>query len=309
VIRPLRAGDYAAVSAIHRRLRVDGIYSERSVRHTIETMPPRANAAAWVAEDGVSIVGWAFAHRRWWRAADSAYAWAGVLPEARGCGIGAELWRACEAHVAGLGVERLYSDDVDDPDAQRFLATNGFAPDRLDRISAVDPRRVDLRDFAARETRAREDGYRLARFRDAALEDLYALELDVSDDMPGGDAPHEFTFEEWRADIVEHPELTDEGSAVVLHDGVPVAHSLLSANLDVRRARNEGTGTLRAHRGRGLATLAKLAAIRWAAAHRIESIVTDNADGNSPMLAINRRLGYREIATRRRWARQPAGAE
>ena len=52
-------------------------------------------------------------------------------------------------------------------------------------------------------------------------------------------------------------------------------------------------------RGRGLARLAKLGTIRWAAEHGIAEIVTGNDADNLPMRELNRRLGYRELFLRR----------
>ncbi len=90
---------------------------------------------------------------------------------------------------------------------------------------------------------------------------------------------------------------------IVVRGGEPVAHCLMAVDLDGRRARNEGTGTARDHRRRGLATLAKLAAIRWAVEHGIETIITDNSEQNVGMLAINERLGFRPVITRQRWTK------
>jgi GNAT superfamily N-acetyltransferase len=302
MIRAFRDSDYPEIAAVLRSLRVDGLYTERGVRHVMESMPPRAEPAGWVADDG-GIVGWAFAHRRWWRASNTAYGWAGVLPGARRRGLGRALWEAVERHVAALGVEGLFTDTLGDEAGERLVRARGFERDRVDHISVVDPRAVDLSELQALESRARAAGYELGSLAAVELKAFYRLQLQTGDDMPGGDAPHEFSFDEWRRELVEHPELDWAGSAVVLRDDVPVAHALLTADLGVRRARNEDTGTARDHRRRGLATLAKLAAIRWAVAAGIERIVTDNTAGNVGMLAINRRLGYRPVADRVRWTR------
>jgi RimJ/RimL family protein N-acetyltransferase len=53
------------------------------------------------------------------------------------------------------------------------------------------------------------------------------------------------------------------------------------------------TGTMPGYRGRGLALAVKLGSIHWAAERGVTSMVTRNDDVNAPMLAINRRLGYR----------------
>jgi GNAT superfamily N-acetyltransferase len=58
------------------------------------------------------------------------------------------------------------------------------------------------------------------------------------------------------------------------------------------------TATLPAFRRRGLARLAKLATIRWAAEAGITSILTSNDRENPGMLALNDELGYRL----RRWS-------
>ena len=58
------------------------------------------------------------------------------------------------------------------------------------------------------------------------------------------------------------------------------------------RAAAEYAGTARSHRGRGLATLAKLASTRAARDAGVERITTENDVENAPMLAINRRLGF-----------------
>jgi len=49
---------------------------------------------------------------------------------------------------------------------------------------------------------------------------------------------------------------------------------------------------------RGLARLAKLATIRWAARNDVATIVTGNDDDNEAMLALNRSLGYLPLAER-----------
>jgi RimJ/RimL family protein N-acetyltransferase len=122
--------------------------------------------------------------------------------------------------------------------------------------------------------------------------------------MPGADAPHDVSFDEWRAELADQPDLDWDGSVIIVHGDEPVVECLLTVDRDGHRARNEGTGTARAHRRRGLATLAKLAAIRWAAEHGIETIITDNTEQNVGMLAVNKRLGYRPIVERRRWRKE-----
>ena len=303
MIRTLEHDDIPAAAAIWRELRPDAVHSEEGLRHLIESMPERAQTGAWVAVDGGSVVGWGFAHRRWWRASNTANAWLGVLPAARGRGLGSALLRAVEAHAGALDVERLFTNVVD-AEGERFAGARGFEATGSDVISAVDPRLVDLGDLPAREARAGRDGYRLATFSDVDAHALYRLDVETSDDMPGGDAPHELSFEEWSAEVLERPDLALDGSFAVVSGGLPVALCALAVDRAGRRGRNDGTGTDREHRGRGLATLVKLASIRWAVANGIERIVTDNEAGNAPMLAVNERLGYRRFLERQRLVKE-----
>jgi len=63
-------------------------------------------------------------------------------------------------------------------------------------------------------------------------------------------------------------------------------------------AESEMTGTLPGFRGRGLARLAKLRVLRGARDLGLTELVTENDAENEPILAVNRRLGYRVTHTR-----------
>ncbi|HUI37148.1 MAG TPA: GNAT family N-acetyltransferase [Gaiellaceae bacterium] len=138
----------------------------------------------------------------------------------------------------------------------------------------------------------------MAPYAEVDVHALFALELSLSADEPGEDEPRQLTFEEWREDLFDGPDLTREGSFTVVSAGEPVAYAGLSVDPSTGRGRNEGTATAAAHRDRGLATLAKLPQLRWAAANGIDRVVTDNDKRNAPMLAINRRLGYEPFTER-----------
>ena len=298
MIRELRDDDIPALTTLWRELRPDAVHSPLGLRHLVASFPERAQAVHRVAEQEGELVAWSFAHRRWWRAGDTGYIWVGVRPEARGSGLGSRLWGVAEEHVAGLGLERVNADVVGDQAGAAFLEERGFQRYRAVVISTVDPGRVDS------GTVEPPAGYRLATYAEVDRHDLYELDMEASDDSPGEDTPHELTFEEWERDLMEQPDLAHEGSFVVPHEGKPVAYSALSVDRESRRGRNEGTGTARAHRGRGLATLAKRAQLHWAAEQGIECVITDNDESNAPMLAINRKLGYEPFVERHGYVKE-----
>jgi RimJ/RimL family protein N-acetyltransferase len=303
VIRALRADDVAAVARIWRELRPDAMHSENGLRHLLGSFPERAQAAFWVAEDD-DVVAWCFAHRRWHRATDNGYVWLGVLPAARGRGVGTALWQLAEEHLEAIGVARVNADVVGDEAGARFLERRWFAPVRTVVISGLDPRRVDGDELPGRREAAERAGYRLVPYDEVDVHALFTLELALSADEPGEEEPRQLSFEEWRQDLFEGPDMTQEGSYAVVSAEGPVAYSGLSVDPSTSRGRNEGTATAAAHRGRGLATLAKLAQLRWAAANGIEQVVTDNDERNAPMLAINRRLGYEPFTERRGYLKE-----
>jgi GNAT superfamily N-acetyltransferase len=302
MIRSLDAAGVPAFAAVFREERPDQLWTERGIRHWIDSTPPRAGAQWWLAElDGVHAG--AVAMRRWWRTDASAYAFVASPRGADECADA--LWHAVDAHVESLRVDKLITHALAGRTDEDALRRRGFQPDRLDRVSVLDTRSADVSELAPRLHNARAAAYELVQL--GGVEDLrgvFELDMEVMDDMPGGEAAHGMSFEEWSHDLTESPDLSGEGSSIVMHDGKPVALALLAVDELARRGRNEETGTARAHRRRGLATLAKLATTAWARDNGIDEIVTDNAEANAGMLAINEQLGYRPLVARQRWAKE-----
>jgi hypothetical protein len=128
-------------------------------------------------------------------------------------------------------------------------------------------------------------------FADCRLEDVYTVDLETTRDLPLEVPIADMPLAEWIEQHWRHPQLTLEGSLAVLHQGRPVTIAVVRTEGD--RALNDMTGTLRPFRGRGLARLVKLCQLEWSARNGIVSVVTENDATNAPMLAVNRRLGYR----------------
>jgi len=195
--------------------------------------------------------------------------WLGVAPAVRGRGIGAALWARIEEHADEPAV--CWTDDAA---GVAFAEARGFRPTATRIISVLDLAAVDPAESSP------PAGVHLVRWPelDAPVDELEAVE---------------------RADS---PDLAPQGSFVAVSDGRAVAYALLTTD-ERGLAENEFTATLPDFRGRGLATLCKLASIRWAKANGIHTIVAGNDGGNAPMLAINRKLGYRRHHERTELAR------
>lgn len=255
MIRPFQPADAAAVLALVREVVPLRVESEASILRLAQ------DARCWVAEDG-GVVGFGRVAGR--------KLWIGVLPAARGRGVGAALWGRVEEHAEEPA--QCWSDS----DAGiAFARARGFSPTGRTVVSVLDVSAAEPGDVTPPE--------------DVELMSWAELNADPS----ALEGAH-------RADA---PDLRPEGSFVALADGRPVSYSLLTAD-ERGVGENEYTATLEQFRGRGLATLCKRASIGWAREHGIHTIVAGNADTNEPMLAVNRKLGFRPDHVRTGLARR-----
>jgi GNAT superfamily N-acetyltransferase len=310
-IRPFRHEDApAAAELLAPIVPPDYPVNAAALVHGVESLPPE-DGAYWVADARGDIVGWAEATRHLASPErDVQRIWAAVRDDHRRNGLGARLFRTAEERALGYRPRQLRSwTRADEPDGGGFLRTRGFALRRTERLWALDPTTVDLSDLPRREREAAAAGYRLAPLHDLLdrPEDLHRTFTATDVDVPSDIAVSGLPFEEWRRFTLGDPLLDPDGSFVVLAAGLPVALAWLAVDRERGLAGNMMTGTLREHRHRGLARLAKLATIRWAAANGVRRIGTGNDSTNRDMLALNEHLGYRPLPEHLVFAREVAG--
>lgn len=207
-----------------------------------------------------------------------------VHADHRGRGVGTMLLEQVVRVADGRSVAGIVNGDDDSLAVSEHW---GFVRERSHRISAVDPRDVPA-------PRGAPDDLRVLPLADVPPEQVWACLQDVALDDPSGltrPVPlDEFLATDWE-DPLHRPDL---GRAAVTGDGTVAAYAHVTAAQD--RAWNAMTGTLPAHRGRGLATLVKAHALAACAAGGITWCGTGNDDANAGMLAVNDRLGYRPSA-------------
>jgi GNAT superfamily N-acetyltransferase len=182
---------------------------------------------------------------------------------------------------------------------------------RQERISWLDPREVDLSSVSELEASKLAEGFRVVALGETLdrSRELFAVYMAGEADMPGTFVEDNLAFEEWERETLGIPSLDRDGSSVVLHGDRPVAIAWLEVDRDHRQATNEMTATLPEFRRRGLARLAKLASLQWAAEQGITSILTSNDRENPAMLALNDSLGYRTRLMRGRFTRRVTGTD
>jgi GNAT superfamily N-acetyltransferase len=261
--------------------------------HREEAAPARTRRLSLVAVDSDSVVGWGSVTRPWPEAElDRAAIWVMVTPSHRRRGLGTQLAERVERHAIDGGATTLTTIVENDPAGPPFVKGRGYEETEANVVSSLVP--------GAPAVPPRE-GFEVATLSELTGEhkQLYQIFGEAGAFPPGGEPP----FEEWRRLILESPLLEARGSFTVLADGQPVSLAWLLVDWDRAQAENEWTATVPERRGQGLARLAKLHTIRWAAENGIREILTDNEEDNVAMLELNRSLGYRPLWRRRSFKR------
>jgi GNAT superfamily N-acetyltransferase len=298
LIRELRREDAEAVAALHLAVLPDQLETAERVWFWASRGLEREQWGQWVAEEGGELVGSAWAAFEWSSPTPGrGRFWIAVPPERRGRGIGGALYEVVEGYLRERGAWRARTNVDGDPAGERFLVKRGYEQNNVVRVSALDLRHAELPEPSA------PDGFRLERLgrvRDR-VEELFAVCFAGEADMPREEPETALTLEDWKLDDFGVPDLSDEGSFVVLDDVVAVSVTFLCVDPSRRLAYNQMTATLPEARRLGLALAAKVASARWAAENGYERILTENVESNEGMLALNRRLGYEALYDQTKW--------
>jgi GNAT superfamily N-acetyltransferase len=237
-----------------------------------------------VAEADGRVVGDGQASYGLFAGTQTSFALVRVLPEHRRQGLGTALWEAVLPHLHSLGADVTLAHFDENAGGLAFAAARGFAEDRAELWSVVDPRAV---------VEEPDPRIELVPARDLDPHEVHRVDEEATRDMPAHAEIESIPYDEWLDFVWRHPFFTKDGSFGAVVDGRLAAVSLLLADRVSGRGTNMFTGTAAAYRGRGLGRAVKLASTRWAAANGIAQIATTNDETNAPMLAINRALGFR----------------
>lgn len=121
---------------------------------------------------------------------------------------------------------------------------------------------------------------------------LYELDQRIAQDIPGMSWFPE-TFETFQQRFFDDPWCESQGKIIALDGeqwaGLAVVRLVPASNA----AYNLMTGVERHYRGRKIALALKLLAIQYARQRGVAYIRTNNDSENTPILALNQKLGYR----------------
>jgi GNAT superfamily N-acetyltransferase len=262
------------------------VISAEGIRHGRRTRPERARVVALVAEADGAVTAFGRAGLDTWTTTEGA-GWAFLTVDAahRRCGIGDELGQRLIDHLGEIGGTKATSFFRWTDEGERWATARGWSRVLGGPLIAVDPRTVPEPSLPA--------GYRCVPMTEVATQAVYEAVRSTAIDEPGP-IPHDNVqlddfLREW-----DEPDADLESSTAVLDEGGSVV-AFTFLNVAGERAQHGFTGTVREHRGRGLATAAKRRALRTAAARGVTRVTTSNAEENAAMRAINRGLGFEPI--------------
>jgi GNAT superfamily N-acetyltransferase len=243
--------------------------------------------------------------------------WVGVVvdPDAQGRGLGQELLAEVERVAVAEGRSVLMAetklpfDEIGTHRNRRFAEKAGYTFSNVEvvrhlRLPVPD---ADLAGWSARAA-ARHDGYRVETFVDRIPDELLASFLEIfgqlAVDAPTGEVDWEeevMTPERFRA---QEDAFVEAGRRVyctlaVAPDDRTAAYSTIAVPPAGTRtdASQWGTFVGREHRGRRLGLATKAANLRAVqAAHPdLRRVVTQNAETNDWMVAINEEMGFEPV--------------
>ena len=281
----------------------------------LRTRNPGGRTLRWLARDaGGEAVGSA-----WLRLPDlegarqSARFGISVHPEQRRRGIAATLFAAVRAEAVAAGRGSLGALAGADTDAEQALTAWGFTPGTRTLRLRLDVNGCDQEALRA-TVKAASEGYELARWPGVVPNDLaasYAQARNAMADVPGpGQEAVRAPWDEARVRAAAESSAAAGKTLLTVaalyldeqgHEAVAGYSEVVLPGGTGPLARQNDTVVVRAHRGRGLGLWVKAAMLQWLlGAHpEVSRVVTDCAEGNVHMIAINEQLGFEPVGWRR----------
>ena len=213
-----------------------------------------------------------------------------VLPDHRGAGVGAALFRELASWVQERGCITLETTVAEDDEASlAWVHRRGFREvGRQSRLvldlsliqaPAVDP----------------PEGVEIVSWADRPdlTAALYEVACEAYPDVPGQEEHRMDSFETWLSKDMRGESDRPDATFIALAAGEVAGYAKLSlSSSDPTSAQHDMTGVKRAFRERGIAGALKRAEIAWAKQAGYKTLVTDNDVGNEPIRRLNERHGY-----------------
>jgi DNA-binding transcriptional MerR regulator len=223
--------------------------------------------------------------------------WVIVASDHHGQGIGSALWDTLVKDLREQRATRLVSDVLDnDPKSLAFAEHRGFAIDQHFFNYELNLTTFDETPYLARISALEAQGIRfcaLADFPDTPETRHKLYDLNISYVLDNTNARAPWTYPGFEEFVIQAPWFRREGQLLAVDGDQWIGMAPVSLFPETHSAYNLHTGVLPAYRGRKVATSLKVLAARYARQNGANSILTDSNLRNAPILAINRKMGYK----------------
>jgi GNAT superfamily N-acetyltransferase len=283
-IRNATVEDAAAIAALNQEFLPYLAKLDEQYRRDIQRADDEPARLLLVAGSGGQLIGVASAAPAAWRNVPGAfYQWLLVHKDHRGQGIASQLMTRIDAHLAEHHATEVEA--MPDEEGLSFALGRGYQAQSEMRYAGTDPRVLPPEP-------ERPPGIEVVPMFELDPAVVFPAYRESGLDIPA--TPVDADYEWFRTVVWESPSVAREFSFAVVE-----GEQVVCCTISLRMATGlwtDMTGTVRSHRGRGLARVVKWAALKAAAEAGLTAAYTANSEANQPMLAVNRWLGYQPVA-------------
>ena len=221
-----------------------------------------------------------------------------VVPDIRNQGLGARMVEDALCIAREQGATHLESTVLEaDSNSLHFAKKRGFEIEHHAFASTLDLTAFDEHRFDELLARVHAEGFRFFSLAEAGLTDenkhkLYEVNRASALDNPGNNGifPDFYAFSK---NVFDASWFRADTQIIATNADHWAGLSAIGIYKEDDHAYNAFTGVLREYRGHGLAQALKLRTILLAKREGVRAIRTNNDSKNAPMLAVNRKLGYK----------------
>src|SRR5579859_5314999 len=300
-LRPISDADFPRIAELTNMIEPEPIDAE-TVRERVYSASPLFIQQQVVAVDNDGfIVGFHTAFHDGWLIAGHFWIHVIVDKAQRRLGVGGLLFDDALKYVQEQGATHIDSEVRDQcEECLQFAQHRSFSILRHAFESRLDLSTFDESPFAGTIEGVEASGIRFFTLADVgntpeAQRHFYDIHRAYAADNPGNDREGwEFqSFDAFRATVFEASRFRADGQIIAADGDKWVGMAGVRYLKQGNTMLNGFTGVDRAYRGRKLGLALKLLAIRYACACGASSMLTRNDSRNTPILAINNKLGYK----------------
>jgi GNAT superfamily N-acetyltransferase len=300
-IIPASSDHYEGIATIYNTLYSKNITSASEIAAGEKGRDPKFKFQRWIAIQEQRIVGMGYYNQSiWFDHPQKFLFWIGVLPDRQRGGIGSALYETIMRGLQPFDPLALRTTAPEDfIQGKLFLEKRGFKEVIRDIRSELDVQSFDLSRFTGLEDRFRASGIEIKTLSELENDPdrnrkLYDLDWEMSLAVPGDLAAGigRRGLDKYVEYAITGPAVLPEGFFVAVKgdEYIGLSHIL---SLEKGVSLYQGlTGVKPQYRRMGIGLAMKIRGIAYARATGHTTIMAENDAKNSPMLAMNERLGY-----------------